>query len=480
MRQLTGHDASFLYTENRHQPMHIGSLIIYDPSTAPGGKVRFKQLLSHVESRLGAAEIFRKRLARVPLNLDHPWWVDDTDFDIEYHLRHIALPKPGDWRQLCIQVARHHARPLDHERPLWEFTVIEGLDAVDGVPEGSFALVSKVHHACVDGVSGDQLNTAIHDLTPEPEPADEQSDWSPDAPPRSSDLLARAWARNTREPFRFARLLARTVPALGRGAQVSRRLPTPPVTAGGAPRTRFNATIGPHRVFESVEIELDSVKRIRQAVPGSTVNDVLLAVVGGAMRRYLDREGELPEQTLTAMAPISARPRGGSREDGDGGNRVSAMFVPLGTDIADPIGRLRAVFEGTKASKALTDAVGADLQADYAQFTPSLLAGAGARLASSLGVANRVDPAYNTVVSNVPGPQHPMYMCGARVVAMHGLAPVHDGVGLFHGVYSYCGRVFLSATACRDLLPDPESYADDLRASHRELEQAAEVGVAAS
>ena len=486
MRQLTGHDASFLYAEAANQPLHVGSVIIYDPSTAPGGQVRFKQLMAHIESRLHIADVYRQRLEWVPLNLDHPWWVDDPDFDIEYHVRHVALPKPGDWRQLCIQVARLHARPLDPKRPLWEFTVIEGLDGVEGLPEGSFAIVTKIHHACIDGVSGDRLNSAIHDLEPDPGPSDSDVDggpdtWSPEATPRSTDLLGRAWIRNTREPFRFARLLARTVPALGRGAMATRRLDVQPVTPGGAPRTRFNATISPHRSFESVEVPLDSIKAIRAAAPGSTVNDVVLTIVGGAMRRYLDDKGELPDRPLTAMAPISARSKDGKGDGtGDGeGNRVSAMFVPLGTDVADPVERLRAVHEGTQASKVLTEAVGADLLADYARFTPSMLAGAGARLASSLGMANRVDPAYNTVVSNVPGPQEPLYMCGARVVAMHGLAPIHDGVGLFHGVYSYCGRVFISATACREVLPDPATYAEALRQAHADLAEAAALVVAA-
>lgn len=466
MKQLSGHDASFLYADTPNQPMHVGSLMIYDPSTAPRGMVRFKEILGHIDGRIHTADLFRKRLAWVPLNLDHPWWVDDRDFDVEFHVRHIALPKPGDWRQLCIQAARLHSRPLDHSRPLWEFTVIEGLDAIDGLPPGSFAIVSKIHHACIDGVSGDQLNTAIHDLDPDPHAEIEPPPWSPEAAPNGIDLVGRAWIRNTREPWRFARLLARTIPAMGRGVRVTQGMRTQPVTPGRAPRTRFNGTIGPHRVFDSVDVDLSAIKKIREAVPGATVNDVVLAIVGGAMRSYLVERDELPTAPLTAMAPISARSPG---YGAGGGNRVSAMFVTLATDVAKPVERLEAVHRGSQASKALTNAIGAELLADYAQFTPSMLAGMGARLSSSLGMANRVDPAYNTVVSNVPGPQEPLYMRGARVVAMHGLAPIHDGVGLFHGVYSYCGRLFISATACRDMLPDPADYAAAIRDSYHEL-----------
>lgn len=466
MKQLTGHDASFLYLESPTQPMHIGAIMIYDPSTAPGGAVRFKDILAHIEGRLDAADLFRKKLARVPLSLDHPWWVDDRDFDIEYHVRHIALPEPGDWRQLCIQAARLHSRPLDPTRPLWEFTVIEGLDDVEGVPPGSFAVVSKIHHACLDGVSGDALNSAIHDLEPEPgEPAD-VADWKPEATPRQTELVARAAVNNTVQPWRFARLVGRTVPAIGRALSVVGGTPRPVVSPGSAPRTVFNGTISAHRVFESVAMPLDRLKAIRTLVDGATINDVVLAIVGSAMRSHLQSRNELPAESLTVMAPISVR----SGTGGEGANRVSAMFASLATDVDDPLARLDAVHASTSASKTLTEAVGADLLADYAQFTPSMLAGAGARLAGRMGLANVGRPAYNTVVSNVPGPQVPLYMHGAQVVAMHGLAPIHDGVGLFHGVYSYCGQVFLSATACRTMLPDPAAYAAQLQAGFAELD----------
>lgn len=468
MQQLTGHDASFLYLESPTQPMHMGAVMIYDQSTAPGGTVRFKDILHHIESRLPAADLFRKRLERVPLSLDHPWWVDDRSFDIEHHIRHVALPKPGDWRQLCIQAARLHSRPLDPTRPLWEFTVIEGLDAVEGLPKGSFAIVSKIHHACLDGVSGDALNSAIHDLDPKPSISKGPSEWKPEPTPQPLELMGRAVVRNTVQPLRFARLIGRTVPALGRATQVSRSSSSRPVTPGRAPRTIFNGTISGHRAFESVTLPLDGLKQIRTLVEGSTINDVVLAIVGSAMRSHLSGRDLLPEASLTAMAPISVR---GSDDGSDGANRVSAMFVSLGTDQSDPLARLEAVHASSGASKTLTNAVGADLLADYAQFTPSMLAGAGARLAGRLGLANVGSPAYNTVVSNVPGPQDPIYMNGAQVVAMHGLAPIHDGVGLFHGVYSYCGDVFLSATACREMLPDPAEYADALRTGYEELAQ---------
>ena len=214
MQQLSGQDASFVYLETPSTPMHIGSVGIYDPSTAPGGFVRFKDILSFIESRLSGARSFRQRLVRVPFDLDHPYWIEDPDFDIEYHVRHIALPKPGDWRQLCIQVARLHARPMDLSKPLWEFTIIEGLDNIPGLPPGCFALLAKVHHAAIDGMSGVEMSAAIHDTTadkPDRIPAD---DWKADSKPGIADLLVQGYFNALRQPQKYLETVARAVPGL--------------------------------------------------------------------------------------------------------------------------------------------------------------------------------------------------------------------------------------------------------------------------
>src|SRR5262245_30034930 len=201
MRQLSGTDASFVYLEGPRVPMHIGSIAIYDPSTAPDGKVTFKGILDHITGRMPLVPSYREKLARVPFDVDYPYWVNDADFDLEFHVRHIALPKPGDWRQLCIQSARLHARELDLDRPLWEFYVIEGLDNVEGVPPGSFALLSKVHHAAIDGVSGAEMTAVIHDLTPEPaEPLTEDT-FEPEREPSAFELLTRASFNNAMQPL---------------------------------------------------------------------------------------------------------------------------------------------------------------------------------------------------------------------------------------------------------------------------------------
>src|SRR6187402_2689086 len=251
VQQLSGQDASFIYSERPHAPTHITSISIYDPSTAPGGSVTFKGILAHLDARLHLARAFRQKVVRVPADLDHPYWVEDDDFDLEYHVRHIALPKPGDWRQFCIQAARLHARPLDLSKPLWELYVIEGLDKVAGVPKGGFAFLLKIHHAAVDGKSGIEMITAIHSQTPEvldPPPPD--TPWRPEPDPSPFDLYRRAALNGLRTPARAMRLTGRIVPGLGRAAATMRNQSDAP--AGGmAPGTRFNGPVTAHRVLDA-------------------------------------------------------------------------------------------------------------------------------------------------------------------------------------------------------------------------------------
>ena len=470
MQQLSGQDASFVYLETPHTPMHIGSVGIYDPSTAPGGFVRFKDILGFIESRLGGARSFRQRLVRVPFDLDHPYWIEDPDFDIEFHVRHIALPKPGDWRQLCIQVARLHARPMDLSKPLWEFTIVEGLDNVEGLPPGCFALVSKVHHAAIDGMSGVEMSAAVHDLDPEMSPRADNDDWSPEHMPNVADLLMRSYFNSLRQPMRVVETIGRSLPGMGKLATQVGKGEVSIAGAKMAPKTRFNGKVGAHRVFDAVPLPLADVRAIKDSLPGATVNDAILAIVGGGLRRYLESKGELPAESLTAMAPISVRAEG---EKAALGNLVSAMVVPLGTQIADPIERLRHVHEQAKNSKAMTNAVGARTLADYSQLIPSGLAGLAARLYTRVGAANAHAPVYNTVVTNVPGSRVPLYFAGAKMVAMYGTAPVFDSMGLINPIYSYADTIAISFTCDRDMMPDPQNYAAALRASFEEMKAAA-------
>lgn len=469
MEQLSGLDAAFLYFETKNAPMHIGSVAIYDQSTVPGGVLGFKEILKNYESRLHLARAFRQRLAFVPMNLDHPYWFEDPDFDIEFHVRHIALPHPGDWRQLCIQVARLHSRALDVNRPLWEFYVLEGLDNVEGIPKGSFAIVSKVHHAAIDGVSGAEMTAAVHDLTPDATPAPPDEKWVPEREPLALELMARTAGHTAVQPFRLANVVARSFPALARAGI---RMTTGELkSSGSVPRTRFNNCVSPHRVFDGRSFELDDLKAIKNVVPGATINDVVLAICGGALRKYLADKEELPAESLVAMTPISVR---APESQKSAGNQVSAMTVAIGSDIADPMKRLETVFEHTTNSKELTNAVGAKTMTDYTQFIPSMTAGLAARLYSGLGLANRMKLPMNCVITNIPGPQVPLYMTGARLVTQFGTGPILDGMGLIMPVFSYGGQITISLTSCREMVPDPAFFADCIQESFEELKAAAE------
>jgi len=470
MEQLSGLDATFLNLETATAPTHVGGVAIYDQSTAPGGQVTFKGILANVESRLHLARCFRQKLVRVPFGFDHPYWIEDADFDLEFHVRHIALPKPGDWRQLCIQVARLHARPLDLNRPLWEMYVIEGLDGVDGLPRGSFAIMSKIHHAAIDGVSGTEMVAAIHDLTPDGVAAKPESPWVAESEPTLIELALRSTVNNIRQPFRFAQILGEAAPPAIRAFLQQREDAAAMAPVSEIPRTRFNGRVSPHRVFEATTFSLADVKQIRKRIEGATVNDVILAVVGGSLRRYLDHHGELPLGTLNAFAPISTRTES---QKGTAGNQVAGMFVRLHTDEADPVRRLEKVYRTTVSSKEMSKAVGARSMTDVTQTMPGALAGISGRLVARTGLMSRLKPIANCVVTNVPGPQIPLYFTGAKMVGNFGLGLPMEGIGLFHCVLSYNGAITVAVTACRDQMPDPEFYAECMDAAFRELREAA-------
>lgn len=465
MEQMTGQDASFFYGELPKTPMHIGSLSVYDPSTVEGGVQRFKDILAFIEKRLHLAKTFRRKIVEVPFSMDHPYWVDDKDFDLEFHIRHIRLPEPGDWRQLCIQVARLHSRPLDLTKPPWEFTVIEGLDSIPGLPRGSYGIVSKIHHAAIDGVSGSDIIEAIHSLEPYPEdPPPPERPWTGEDMPHPWELMTRAQFNNMMQPYRFAEVMSRAWPAMGRfqAGLVTRKF-EPNVNI---PRTRFSGQVTANKVFEGRNFQLDEIKRIKSMVDGATVNDAILTIVGGGLRKYLALDDEVPSSSMIAMAPISVRGTDGKNQMG---NQVAAMTVALGTDIEDPLARLESVHHASSSSKEMTQAVGAKLMTDFSQFIPSTTAAMATRLYTELGLSQAMNPGFNCVVTNVPGPQFPLYSAGARFVTNYGLGPIFDGMGIIFPVYSYCGQITVSFTSCRNMVPDPHALAECLQEAFDEL-----------
>lgn len=467
MEQLSPEDASLLYAETPQANANVSLLHIYDQRSVPGGVLRFKTILAHIESRLSRSPVFRRKLQRVPLELDHPYWVDDELFDLEYHVRHIALPKPGDWRQFCIQVSRIHARPLDLDRPLWEIYVIEGLDGFTDLPPGSFALLTKTHHAAISLDGGSELTELLHDLAPGHEAPPPPAPWFPERGPSKRELLTRGIVRTVTSPLRLAAPVARAIAqaapaALGLAGEAILR---PIMGRFGMPATRFNSALSPHRVFETRRFDLAELKALRALVDGATVNDVVLAVCGGALRRYLLEHGELPAQSLTAIAPVYTR-----GAEAEAAPDLEWLQLQLGTDIADARQRLESIVAQTAASGTIRQAVAAREMTDITRHAPAAtLALASKLLGRAVRSEGRSTPLANCTITNVPGPEQPLFLCGARLVYFSAMLPLSDGMGLVFAVTSYDGRIVISPTSCRELMPDPARFAFHVRESYQEL-----------
>jgi WS/DGAT/MGAT family acyltransferase len=468
MKQLTPNDAFMLYTEAPGSPNHIGSLGIFDPSTAPGGTLTYEQLVEYYSSRMHLGKAFRRRLVRVPFDMDDPWWVEDASFDVEYHLRHTALPAPGNWAQLCNLLGRLHSHPLDLTRPPWEAWLIDGLNAIPDIPKGSVGALIRVHHTAIDGVGGIELMSALFQLNPDDEPPDVTDSWRPDRMPSPWELMGRAAIHNTTKPLRFARGVARVIPHAVRlpGRLRSKEIQLPNLTV---PTTRFNTRVSPHRVFDGITVELADLKAIKLAVPGATVNDVVLTICGGALRNYLAKLGELPDGSLAAAVPMSLRTEG---QAGDEGNKIAQLFVDLHTDIGDPRQRLEAVVETTRIAKGSQQALGAHALQQMSSVLPGALFGLALRANAGIGQATGTTGMLNTQISNIPGPPVPLYCAGAKLLKMYGLGPVVTGAALIHIIMSYCDQVTFSITSDRDIMPEPADYAEALLAAFEELRAA--------
>ncbi len=430
MKQLSGLDAGFLaMEESPTMQAHVGGLCILDPAGAP--PLDLDRLLSIMGARLHLAPILRQRLAGVPFGLDMPYWVDDPDFDLEYHVRELALPAPGSEVQLTDQVARIHARQLDRRRPLWELYLISGLAG------GRLAAYTKMHHAAIDGISGTELLTALLDLSPQGRQFPDAPAFEPKPAPSSLHMLARTARTYTTRPLAVARLaasLARRAPALGAsyrqplerllrlGERDGDMLAAVPV---GAPATPLNQPITQHRRVAFRAVALDDVKRVKKA-HGVTVNDVVMAMSAGAVRRWLIDHNALPEQPLVAMVPVSVRAQEAGR---DSGNKVSSMLAVLPTHVADPVERLRVANQATRFAKAQHAALPPGLVHDVTAFAIPALAGRASRVAGALGLMYRVNP-FNLVVSNVPGPNIPVYLGGLKVTEYYPVSTIPDGQGL--------------------------------------------------
>jgi WS/DGAT/MGAT family acyltransferase len=471
MRQLTSLDAQFLALENARQAGHVGSLAILDPSTAPGARLGCAEVKALLRERLPLLPPLRWRLAEVPFGLDYPYWVDDGEFDLDYHVRELALARPGSDAQLAEQTARIMSRPLDRARPLWELYVIEGLES------GNIGVLTKIHHAVVDGLSGAEIMGLLLDLAPEGRELPEPEPSSAGHTPRQFELLARGLLGVPRYPVRMLRSLPAAIPNLDQtpfgtlpGARTLTRLASrvsrddgPGPTNHVAPKTSFNAPVTPHRRFVFGKLPLADVKAVKNA-HGVTVNDVVVSICAGAVRDWLIEHEELPDEPLVAQIPVSVRT---DEQWGTYGNRILLMAAALHTDIEDPVERLRATHESLLVMKERHRALPAALLQDANHFVPPAVFARAARLTFAFSTSRTGRPTWNLVISNVPGPQFPLYLAGARLEANYPVSVITDGMGLNITVMSYMGSLDFGIVADRDQMPDLEFVMESLR---RELD----------
>ena len=452
LQRLSGLDASFLYLETPTQPLHVCSVLELDAATIPGG-YSFKRLREHLAERLTAIPTFREKLANSFLNLDHPVWVEDDDFDLERHLHRIGLPAPGGREELSEICGHLASLPLDRRHPLWEMWVIEGLDGKDTRKGGRLAVLTKIHHAAVDGVTGANLMSQLCSTEPKaPPPVPVPATAGADANPVRIALggLGRFASRPVRLATSVLPATVSTVVETVRRAAGGRAMAAP----FAAPQTPFNASVTAHRNVALCQLDLADVKKVKDHF-GVKVNDVVMALVSGVLRRYLADRDELPENSLVAMVPVSVH----DRSDRPGRNQVSGMFTSLETQINDPGERLRAIAEGNSTAKEHSSAIGASLLQDWSQFAGPAVFGVAMRVYAQSRLTE-TRPVHNLVVSNVPGPQIPLYFLGAEVQAMYPLGPIFHGAGLNITVMSLNGTLNVGLISCPELLPDLSDMAD--------------------
>lgn len=480
MKQLSGLDATFLHLETSAQFGHVSSLSIYTRPDSPGYRP-YEAWKGQLQQRLHLLEPLRRRLAEVPLGLDHPYWIADPAFDLDFHVRHTAVPPPGTDDQLATLAGRLVSRPLDRRRPLWLSYVIEGL------ADDRFAVLTIVHHATIDGASGVELMTLMLDDSPEGSTAPSEPDrWTPERPPGDLEMLARGALGLARKPARGVLLAAWSAREIGRATRnpvlvraandvrrslrgplgtvlnLGRQRPEEPdqppaMPSVRPPRTPFNGPITPHRKLAIRSTSLDVVRQVKSAL-GVTVNDVVMAACAGGLRTFLERRGALPSDPLVALVPVSVRT---GEETERWTNRVSMLSAVLPTDEPDPVRRLRRVHESMASSKELFSALPADRLTDFAEFPPPAVFARAMRLSARLRLGSRLSPG-NLVISNVPGPRAPLYAAGARLEHYFPVSTIVEGQGLNITVQSYLDRLDWGLVSCAELLPDVDVLLADI------------------
>ena len=477
MKQLNIQDAGFIYQETENTKMHIAGLGIYDQSTSKRKRMSTEEICAYIEERLHHSPILRKKLKFVSADWLRPYWVTDTEFDISRHVQHVRLPEPGDINQLMTYVSEEMSKSLDMTIPLWQATVIEGLNDIEGLGKDSFAVLAKVHHSCIDGVTSASVLAALNDLSPDaPAPVNDETE-SEESTPGAYGTMTRDYAQNIVNSYRQSFLMSRKVPAMAKTAFELYRGRKDSGAKLSVPPTRFNQTPYKARKIAYVSFELTQVKGIKKAHRGTTVNDVMICIISGALRRYLDHHGELSDVSLGAMMPKDIRTAKDSADTH--GNKVGGLFSSIHTNIADPIERLYAIHDSMKKAKEFADEV------DTGELFPAMMGGflnpragkAFAKFCQRYKLMERIGPVVlNTLITNVPGPNFPLYHAGAKMINYAGMLPLTDGVSLGHAVFSYCDKITLSVITCPELMDDIDFYLQCCQDVFQELKLASQLG----
>lgn len=464
MKRLSGLDAAFLALESEQWPAHVACVTVFDPAECPNG-YSSDALKKTLEDRLHLLPPFRWRVVEPPLGLGRPHWIEDPDFDLDWHFHRVALPAPGGRKELAELASEIYRHRLDRRRPLWELWVIEGLE------HGYVAVFWKIHHACIDGMSGAAMQEVMFDrdpkgLTPVEPPVDVRV---PEQPPSPASLLMSSLPSFAATPVRLIKHLGGMLadaPGVVRASRAGNIQLT-------APRTSFNAPVTQHRTWGFCSLNLSDIKLVKNTF-GVKVNDVVLSVTAGALRSYLLDRDELPEDPLIASVPVNIREGAAT-----GGNMISGMAAALYTNIEDPVERLQQIYEGTQAAKLMQEAMGADMLMGLADTPPPMMLSLALRFYGKTQLVKRLPPLFNLPISNVPGPREPLYVQGAPIKAFYSMGIIFDGIGVFIGGMSYQDQMDFGVLACQELVEDPFVIADGMVEELNRLVKAAKAAAPA-